>query len=144
MPPHALTNFEKQKYYQNEPKVNGVYSRNKLPKIKDAAYVDVINLDENESIRTHWIALYVNNDNLTYFDSFVVEHILKEIKKSIGNKNIKTNIYRIQANDSLMCGYFCFGFVDFMLEGKSLLDYTYLFSANKYERNDKIILKYFQ
>ena len=81
MPPHPLTNFETQKYYQNEPK---------LPKIEDKAYL--INLDEFKSI-----ALYVNNDNVTYFDSFGVEHILKGIKKFIGTKNIITNIYRIQA-----------------------------------------------
>ena len=78
MPPHPLTNFEIQKYYQNEPKFNGVYSRDNLPdKIKDGAYI--INLDEYSDIGTHWIALYVYNDNVTYFDSFGVEHILKEI-----------------------------------------------------------------
>ena len=66
MQPHSLTNFEIQKYYQNEPKFNGVYSRNNLPKIKDGAYV--INLDEFKSIGTHWIPLYVN-DNIIYFDS---------------------------------------------------------------------------
>ena len=71
------------------------------------------------------------------------EYIPKEIKKFIGNKNIKTNIYRTQANDSTMCGYFCIGFIDFMLKGKSLLDYTNLFSANEYTNNDKIISKYF-
>ena len=86
MRPHPLTNFEIQKYYQNEPKFNGVYSRNNLPKIKDGAYV--INLDEYKSIGTHWIALYVNDNNVTYFDSFGVEHIPKEIKKFIGNKNV--------------------------------------------------------
>ena len=77
MPPHPLTNFEIQKYYQNEPKFNGVYSRNNLSKIKDGAYI--INLDEYESIGTHWIALYVNAKNVTYFDSFGVEHIPKEV-----------------------------------------------------------------
>ena len=76
MPPHPLTNFDTQKYYQNESKFNGVYSRNNLPKIKDGAYV--INLDEYKSIGTHWIALYVNAENVTYFDSFGVEHILKK------------------------------------------------------------------
>ena len=70
---------------------------------------------------------------LTYFDNFGVEHILKEIKKCIG-KNIITNIYKIQAYDLIMCGYFCIGFIDFMLKGKSLLGYTNLFSSNKYEK----------
>ena len=81
MPPHALTNSEIQKYYQTEAKFNGVYSRNNLPKVKDWEYV--INLDEYESIGTHWIALYVNANNIIYFDSFEVEHIPKEIKNLI-------------------------------------------------------------
>ena len=83
-------------------------------------------------------------ENVTYFDSFGVEHIPKEIKKFIGNKNIRTNIYRIQGYYLIMCGYFCIGFIDFMLKGKSLLDYTNLFSPNDYKKNDKTILKYFQ
>ena len=86
----------------------------------------------------------MNAENVTYFDSFGVEHIPKEIRKFIRNKNIITNIYRIQAYDSIMCGYFCIGFIDFMLKGKSLLEYTNLFSPNEYKKNDKIILKYFQ
>ena len=94
MPTHPLTNFEIQKYYQNEPKFNGVYSRNSLSKIKDRAYIK--NLDEHESVGTHWIALYLNDNNVIYFDSSGVEHISKEIRKFIGNKNIITNIYRIQ------------------------------------------------
>ena len=104
MPPHPLTNFEIQKYYPNEPKFNGVYLRNNLPKIRDGAYV--INL-KYKSIGTHWVALYADGNNITYFDSFGVKHILKEFKKFIRNKNIKTNIYRMQANGSRMCGYFC-------------------------------------
>ena len=90
MPPHPLTNFQIQKYYQNEPKFNGVYSRNNLPKIKDGTYV--INLDEYKSTGTHWIALYVNANNIVYFDNFGVEHIPKEIKKFIRNQNIITSI----------------------------------------------------
>ena len=86
----------------------------------------------------------MNGNNIIYFDSFGVEHIPKEIKKFIGNKNIITNIYRIQAYNSIMCGYFCIGFIDFMLKGKILLEHTNLFSSNDYEKNDKIILKYFQ
>ena len=137
MLPHPLTNFEIQTYYQNESKFNGVYSRNSLPKIKDGAYV--INLDEFKSIWAHWIALYVNGNNIIYFDSFGVEHIAKEIKKFIGNKNI----YKIQAYNSIMCGYGCIRFTDFMLKGKSFLDYTNLFFPNKYEKNDKIIQNLF-
>ena len=126
MLPHPLTNFEIQKYYQNEPRFNGVYSRDNLTEIKDGAYV--INLDEYSNIGTHWVALYVGgaspkdiqNNNVTYFDSFSVEYIPKEIKTFINNKNIKTNIFRTQASDSIMCGYFCIGFIDFMLVGKTL------------------------
>ena len=90
---------------------------------------------------THWVALYVNDSNVTYFDSFGEEHIPKKIRKLIGNKNIITNVYRIQAYNSIVCGYFCIRFIDFMLKGKSLLEYTNLFSPNDYEKNDKIILK---
>ena len=76
---------------------------------------------------------------MIYFDSFGVEHTPKEIKTFIGNKNIITNIYRIQAYDSILCE-----FIGFMLKGKSFLDYINLFSPNKYEKNDNIMLKYFQ
>ena len=116
MPPHPLAKFEIRKYYQNEPKFNDIYSRNNLSKIKDGEYI--INLDEYESIGTHWIPLYVNAENVTCFDSFGVEHIPKEIRKFIRKKNITTNIYRIEKSNSIMCGYFCVGFIDFLLKGK--------------------------
>ena len=83
-------------------------------------------------------------ENVTYFDRFGVEHIPKEIRKFSRNKSIITNIYRIQAYDSIMCRYFCIWFIDFMLKVKSLLKYTNLFSPNGYDKNDKMILKYFQ
>ena len=83
--PHPLTNFEIQEYYQNEPRFNGVFSRdNLLNIIKNGAYV--INLDEYHDIGTHWVALYVNNKTITYFDSFGVEHIPREIMKFIARK----------------------------------------------------------
>ena len=88
-PPHPLTNFETQEYYQNEPRFNGVFSRDNLSNIKNGAYV--INLDDYHDIRTHWVALYVNNKIVTYFDSFGVEHIPKEIMKFIARKRIITN-----------------------------------------------------
>ena len=68
----------------------------------------------------------------------------KKFKKIIRNKKMITNIYRIQAHDTIVCGYFCIGFIDFMLKGKSLLDYTNLFYPIDYEKNHKMILKYFQ
>ena len=127
LPAHPLTNFE-----------SGAY---------------VINLDEYHHIGTQWVALYVqstnvydtyvNNKIVTYFDPFGVEHIPKEIMKFINRKKIITNIYRIQTYDSIMCGYFCIGFINFMFNGKSLTDYTNLFSPNDFNKNDDIILKYF-
>ena len=139
IPPHPLTNFEIQKYYKNEPRFNGVYSRDNLPKIKDGAYI--INLGEHYDIGTHWVALWVNNNNnATYFDSFGVEHIPEEIKAFINNKNIITNIFRIQAYYSIMCGYFCIVFIDFMLAGKELTDYTNLFFPHDFRKSGNIIL----
>ena len=87
--------------------------------------------------------MYVHNDNVTYFDSFGVEHIPKEIKTFIINKNITTNVFRIQTYDAIMCGYFCIGFIDFKLAGKTLTEFTNLFSLNNFKKNDDIILKYF-
>ena len=91
-----------------------------------------------------------NNNNVTYFDSFGVEHIPKEIKvfinrplsSALQNKNIKTNVFSIQAYDSIMCGYFCIGFTEFMLAGKTLTEYTNLISPNNFKKNDDIILNY--
>ena len=121
--------MEIEAYYQNEPRFNGIFSRDNLPNtIKNGAYV--INLDEYHDIGTHWVALYVNNKTVTYFDSFGVEHILKEVMKFIDNKNIITNIFRIQAYDSIMRGYFCIGFTNFMFNDNSLTDYINIFSPN--------------
>ena len=136
LPFHPLTNIEISEYYKNESRFNGVYSRNNLPnKIKKGTYV--INLDEYKVI---------------YFDSFGVEHIPKEINKFIDNdttkssslEHIKSNIFRIQAYDSIMCGYFCIEFINYMLKGKALLDYTNLFSPNDFKKNDRIIKRIFK
>ena len=129
MMPHPLTNYEIQKY-QNEPRFNGVQYRDNLQKLKDGAYV--VNLDEYSVIGTHWIALYIQNNDVTYFDSSAVEHIPKEIRTFIINKNIKTNIFRIQAYDSIMCGYFYIRFIDFTLTGKTLTDFTNIFSPSNF------------
>ena len=92
MLPHSLTNFEIQKHYQNEPRFNGLYSRDNLSvEIQDVAYV--INLDVYSDIRTHWVALYVQDNDVTYFNSFGVEHIPKEIKAFIDNKNKKNKYF---------------------------------------------------
>ena len=127
MSPDPLTNFEIEKYYENEPRFNGVISRNNLPKkIKDEAYI--INLDEYADVGTYWIALFCKKNEIVYFDRFGVEYIPNEIKEFIEefpkefseNKNIKTDIFRVQEDNSIMCGYFCIGFIDFMLAGKKI------------------------
>ena len=143
MPPHPLTNFEIQKYYENEPRFNGDYSRNNVPKkIKDEEYV--INLNEYPEVGTHWIALFFSRSEIVYFDSFGVEHVPEEIKEFVGNKNIIANIFRVQANNSVMCGYFCIGFIDFMLAGKKLTDFTDMFSTYDFKINDDLIMSYFK
>ena len=100
-------------------------------------------LDEYFDVGTHWIALYTLNNNITYFDSFGVEHIPKEIKTFIHKSLFVTNIFRIQAYDSAMSEYFCIGFVDFMLKGKSSTDFTNLFSPSNFKKNEDIMLNYF-
>ena len=136
MPSHPLTNFDIQRYYQDEPRFNGVYSRDNLPnKLQYEVYVT--NLDEYVDVGTHLIYLYVNDNNGTYSE---IEYIPKEIKKFIGNNNITTNIFRMQAYNSVMYGYFCSGFIDFMLKGKSLTDFTNLLLSINFKHNDKIIL----
>ena len=131
------------KYYQNESRFNNIYSRNNLPKkVKDGAYV--IKLDEYADVGTHWITLFCNRSEIVYFDSFGVEHVPEEITEFIGNKNIIANIFRLQANDSVICGYFCIGFIDFMLASKKLTDFTSLFSPYDFEKNNDIILSYFK
>ena len=97
IPSYPLTNFEIQKYYKNEPRFNGVFSKNNLTKkkIKDGA--NIINLDEYANVGTHWIVLFCKKKEIVYFDSFGVEYISEEIKELIkefpGNKNIKTDIF---------------------------------------------------
>ena len=138
----SFNKFRNTKYNENEPRFNGVYSRNSLPKkIKDEAYV--INFDEYADEGTQWIAVFCNRSEIVYFDSFGVEHVPEEIKEFVGNKNIKANIFRVQANNSVMCGYFCIGFIDFMLAGKKLTDFTSLFPRHDFEKTD-IILSYFK
>ena len=115
--------------------------RSSTNKIKDGAHI--INLDEYSDIGTHWIALYVNNKTITYFDSFGVQHILKEIKRFLNNKDIIANIYRVQNYDSIMCSYFYISFIDYMFTGKSLTNYANLFSPINFKKNDDIVLNYF-
>ena len=100
-----------------------------MPKtIKNGAYI--INLDKYADVGTHWIAFYVKKNEVMYFDIFGVEHVPKEIKRFIGHKNTKKKI-RIQADNSVMWGYFCIGFIDFLCAGRRLIDFTSLFSTYK-------------
>ena len=136
---NTTSSFNKlQKYYENGPRFKAVFSRDNLQKIKDGAYI--INLHEYSDIGTHWVALHVNNNDVPYFDSFGVEHVPKEIKEFFKNKNITANIFRIQAYESVMCGYFCIRFIDFMFKGKTLTEFTNLFSPNNFEKNDDMML----
>ena len=131
LPFHPLTNIEISEYYKNEPRFNGVYSKNYLPnKIKKRAYV--INLDEYENTGTHWVSLFVKANKFICITP-------EEINKFIGNKKIKASIFRLQAYDSIMCRYFCIEFINYMLKGKKLLDYTNLFSPNDFKKNDQVI-----
>ena len=154
LPFHPLTNIEISEYYKNEPRFNGVYSRNNLPnKIKKVAYT--INLDEYGNTGTHWVSLFVKANEVIYYDSFGIEHIPEEINKFIRskelsssakarNKKIKASIFRIQAYDSIICGYFCIEFINYMLKGKKLLDHTNLFSPNDFRENDRVIKRIFK
>ena len=140
---HPLTNIEINEYYANEPRFNGVYSKNNLPnKVKKGACV--INLDEYENTGTHWVSIFVKANKVIYFDNFGIEHIPKEIHKFINNNNIESDIFRIQAYDSIMCGYFCIEFINYMLKSKTLLDYNNLFSPNDFKENDQVIQRIFK
>ena len=103
-----------------------------LKKIKDGTYT--INLDEYADVDTYWIALFCKKNKIVYFNSFRVEYIPEEIKEFIRNKYIKANIFRVQENNSIMFLYFCIGFIDFMLAGKRLTDYTNLFSPHDFTK----------
>ena len=136
MPAHPLKKFEIQRYYQNEPRFNGVFSRNNLPKkIKDGAYVT--NLEEYADVGTHFVT-----EMKLFISTVLVLNMF--LKKFIGNKNIKANIFRVQANNSVMCEYFCIGFIDFILAGKKLTDFTSIFSPYNFKKNDGVILRYFK
>ena len=97
----------------------------------------VINLDEYANIGTHWIALFFKRSEIVYFDSFGVENVPEEIKEFVRNKNIIANIFRVHTNDSIMCWYFCTGFIYFMVAGKKLSDFMSMFSPYDSKKNDK-------
>ena len=103
----------------------------------------VVNLDDLGKSGTHWVAIFIDNGTATYFDSFGIEHIPMEIMEFLVGKNILSNIYRVQAYDSVLCGYFCIKFLEHMFRGGTLAGFTSMFSVNDFALNDKIILKMF-
>ena len=141
-PPHPLTNFEIEKYFEDEPQFNRVHSRDNLPKTtRDGGYV--VNLDDLGKSGTHWVAIYLNNDRATYFDSFGVEHMPREVIRFLKNKDLHTNIFRVQPADSVLCGYYCIKFLEFMFSGESLHDFTNMFSPTDFLANDAKVLSLF-
>ena len=135
-----LKNFQIQKYYQNEPRFNEVFSRDNLPnQVKDGAYV--ISLDEYADTGTHQIALFCKDNEIFSFNSFGVEQVPEETEKFTEHKNIK-NIFRTQSNNPIMCRYCCIGFIDFMFIEQNLIDYTSLISPYDFKKID--ITKYFK
>ena len=121
-----MTNFEIIDYFKDVKRFNGVYSRDNLPNLKKGGYV--INLDHSKNTGTHWVVIFVKKDEVIYFDSFGVEYIPKEVMERIKNKKIKTNIFRIQDNNAIICSYFCILLIEYILQGKTLTDFANLFS----------------
>ena len=136
MPPHPLKNFEIQKYYENEPRFIGVFSRDNFG--LDWTYG--INVDEYADVSAHWIALFCNRSEIAYFNCFGVEQKFKNLSE----KNIIANIFRVQANNSVICGNLCIGFIDFVLAGNKLTNFKSQFSPYDFKKNDNIILSYFK
>ena len=140
MPFHPLTNIQINEYYKNDPRFNGVYSRNNLPKIiKKGAYVQ--NLHEYANIGTHWIALFAKPKYTVYFDSFGVEHISKEIMII---KTLKEIYLDYKHMIQLCVVLFCIEFINYMFKGKTLFEYTNLFSPNNFKKNDQFIKSIFK
>ena len=104
----------------------------------------MINLDEYADVGIHWVALFCNRSEMVYFDSFSVEHVPDDIKEFIGNKNTIANIFRVQANNPVLCGYFSIELIDFMLADKKLTDFTKMFSPDDFKKNEDIIPSYFK
>ena len=128
VPLHPSNNMEITNYFNYEPKFNGAFSRNNLSRIKDGAYV--MNLDDKNSKGTHWISSFIDRNAAVYFVSFLIQYIPSEVLNKIIDKSITHKIFRIQGNESVMCGFYCIAFTEYMFAGKTLLDYTSLFSPS--------------
>ena len=123
---HPLKNIEITNYFEYESRLNGVFSRNNLPKIKDE--VCVINLNDKNSKKAHCVWVFIDKNVVLYFDSFGIQYIPPEVLNKIIDKSITHNLFRIQDNESIMCGFYCIAFIEYMSSGKTLLDSTDLFS----------------
>ena len=103
----------------------------------------MINLDDKKRKGTHWVSLFIERNTAAYCHSFEIEYIPQEVLSKIKDKSITHNICRMQDNESIMCGFYCIAFIEYMLIGKTFLDYA-IFFPNDYKNNDKIICKYFK
>ena len=113
-----------------------------MHRIKDGTYL--INIDETNSKGTHWVSLFIDKNLAVYSDSFEIEYIPQKILNKIKDKSITHNIFRIRDNESVMCGFYYIAFMEYRFAGKTLLEYTDLFSVSDYKKNHKIIYKYFK
>ena len=130
------------KYFNYERRFNGVFSRDNLPRMKDGVYVII--LYDQQSKGTNWVSLFIDRNLEVYLYSFGIEYILPELLNKIKDKFNAHNIFRIQDDDSIMYRFYCTAFIEYTIAGKTLLGYTNLFSLNNYQKNDKVICKYFK
>ena len=139
---YNLSNFDFSSNFNYESRFNGAFSRNKLTRIKDVAHV--INLDDKKSKGTHWASLCIDKSTATHFDYLGIEYIPQELLKNIKDNSISQNIFRIQDNDSIMFAFYCIVFIEYMIAGKALIDYTGLIFPTGFKKNSKIIYKCFE
>ena len=99
----------------------------------------VINLHDKNSKETYWVSIFIDKNIAVYFNSFGIEYIPQEVLSKIKDKSITHNIFRIQVHESIICGFYCIAFIEYLLVGKTFLDYTNLFSPNDYNKNNEII-----
>ena len=135
MPLPILSNIKTAKYFNYDPRFNGVFSRDNLPRMKDGAYI--INLNDKQSGVRRWVSFFIDRNIAVYFDSFGIDYIPQKVLRKIKDKSITHNIFRAQSDDSIMSEFYCIIFIEYMLAGKTLLDYTNLFSSTNYRNNDK-------
>ena len=94
----------------------------------------VTNLDDKQSKGTHWVSLFIDKNTTVYFDSCRIEYIPQEVLNKIRGKSITYNIFTVQFDDCIMCGFYCIAFIKYLIAGRTLLDYTNLFSLNDHKK----------